>query len=171
MESLIVVLIILFIVLTNEKSKQKKRGAAPAKPQRAARGRESFRQRLEKLKAEAEKQLQAVEEAVPDGSLPDGSLPDAASVLQPEIAQGVSLHDDEGCVGGSMEHVHTEGETHAEHRRHVEALRRRETEERLAAQAAAELAALNTQKLRQAVIMKELLDRPVALRGRRGIRQ
>ena len=166
MESLIVVLIILFIVLTNEKSKQKKRGAAPPKPQRPARGRENFRQRLEKLKAEAEKQLQAAGEA-----LPDGALSDAAPVLQPEIAQGVSLHDDEGCVGGSMAHVHTEGETHAEHRRHVEALRRRETEERLAAQAAADLAALNIQKLRQAVIMKELLDRPVALRGRRGSRQ
>lgn len=92
------------------------------------------------------------------------SAPAAAAVMS---AQGASPMDEEGCVGGSMEHIHTEGETHAEHRRHVEELHRREAEETLATQAALDLASMNVQRMRQAVIMAEILDRPKALRRRR----
>ena len=66
-----------------------------------------------------------------------------------------------------MPHAHTEGETYEEHRRHVEELNRREAEESRAILAAEELHALNLQKLRSAVVMAEVLDKPVALRRRR----
>lgn len=98
-------------------------------------------------------------------TVPEGmSTPETPTVMP---SQGASLMDDEGCVGGSMAHAHTEGETHAEHRRHVEALHRREAEETRAAQAAVDLAAMNVQRMRQAVIMAEILDKPVALRTHR----
>ena len=72
--------------------------------------------------------------------------------------------DDEGCVGGSMAHTHEEGESRAEHARHVREARQREVRESMAAQAATELSELNLQRLRQAVVMAEILDRPKALR-------
>ena len=98
-------------------------------------------------------------------TVPEGMSASETPTVMP--SQGASLMDDEGCVGGSMAHAHTEGETHAEHRRHVEALHRREAEETRAAQAAVDLAAMNVQRMRQAVIMAEILDKPVALRTRR----
>lgn len=79
---------------------------------------------------------------------------------------GASILDEEGCVGGSMEHGHEEGESREEHRRHVEEAHRREARETLADQAAAELGRRNLSRLRQAVVMAEILDRPKALRRR-----
>ena len=60
--------------------------------------------------------------------------------------------------------AHEEGESRAEHARHVREARQREVRESMAAQAATELSELNLQRLRQAVVMAEILDRPKALR-------
>lgn len=87
-----------------------------------------------------------------------GSRP--ASILDEE--------DEEGCVGGSMAHTHEEGESRTEHARHLREAQNREAQETLAASAAAEFRAMNLSRLRQAVVMAEILDRPRALRPGRG---
>jgi hypothetical protein len=76
--------------------------------------------------------------------------------------------DEEGCVGGSMAHTHEEGESRTEHARHLREAQNREAQETLAASAAAELREMNLSRLRQAVVMAEILDRPRALRPGRG---
>lgn len=81
--------------------------------------------------------------------------------------EGSTMGDGEGCVGGSMAHDQHEGESRAEHRRHMAAIERREAAEAEAGRAGRETADLNTRRLRQAVIMAEVLDRPVALRSNR----
>ena len=75
--------------------------------------------------------------------------------------------DEEGCVGGSMSHTHEEGESRKEHARHVREARKQEVQEALAVQAATELSEMNLHRLRQAVVMAEILDRPRALRRAR----
>ena len=87
-----------------------------------------------------------------------GPLP--ASILDEE--------DEEGCVGGSMAHTHEEGESRTEHAHHLREAQNREAQETLAASAAAELREMNLSRLRQAVVMAEILDRPRALRPGRG---
>ena len=77
-------------------------------------------------------------------------------------------------MGGSLAHEHTEGESRAEHARHQEAIRRREAQE-LLAHSDEELSRRATaRRMREAVVMAEVLGRPVALRphsgGRRAIR-
>ena len=86
--------------------------------------------------------------------------------MEPAFAQGASAFDDEGCVGGSLAHDHTEGEDRAEHARHKEEVKRREAVEALEHAQAANAAAVNVHRLRQAVVMAEVLDRPKALRAR-----
>ena len=188
MEALVFILIVVFSILLGKNENKKKAGAAkPAakagsvanarnaapvkqaasKPVRQAAARRDpalFKRRLEALKQQAEAKLEEVSKAL---DAPPAK-PAAAPAAQPVFAQGGSLSDDEGCVGGSMAHEHTEGETRAEHRRHVEELHRREAEETRATLAAQELAELNVQRMRRAVVMAEILDKPVALRrGRR----
>lgn len=81
--------------------------------------------------------------------------------------EGSTVGDGEGCVGGSMAHDQHEGESRAEHRRHMAAIERREAAEAEAGRAGREASSLNARRLRQAVIMAEVLDRPVALRSNR----
>ena len=81
-------------------------------------------------------------------------------------AQGDSPADEEGCLGGSMAHDHAEGESRAEHAGHLAAAKRREAEELLTQAEAERRTQLNAQKLRQAVVMAEVLGRPKALRPR-----
>ena len=83
-------------------------------------------------------------------------------------AEGRADHDEEGCLGGSMAHDHHEGESRAEHRRHMAAVARREREEVQARETAESASHVNVRRLREAVVMAEILDKPVALRGRRG---
>ena len=76
----------------------------------------------------------------------------------------MSLNDGEGCVGGSMPHTHTEGESRAEHDRHREAVRRREARETIERESSEREAFRRSQDLRRAIVMAEVLNRPVALR-------
>ena len=157
MEFLVFLLIVAFVFISD--SKKGKKGQK-GKPRKAA----SIGKRFEDLRERAERELR---EAVEVPQPVDDVEEEYASEPEQAFVQGVSALDDEGCVGGSMEHIHTEGETHEEHRRHVEILRQREREETLAAEAATELAEMNLQKLRRAVVMAEILDKPVSLRRRR----
>lgn len=63
--------------------------------------------------------------------------------------------------------MHREGESRAEHARHVERIRREEEELRRQQDELAELRNVNIEKLRSAVVMSEILDKPVSLRPRR----
>jgi len=82
-----------------------------------------------------------------------------------ESLTGVSPTDEHGCIGGSMPDHEAEGETIAEHAEHEQNRQQRLAEE----------AALNAETfrkptaadLRRAVVMSEILDKPVSLRGRR----
>ena len=79
------------------------------------------------------------------------------------VPQGASFTDEQGCIGGSMhEHVE-EGETHAEHAAHMKRAAAPAPE---AVQPAASLRGTSASDLRRAVIMSEILDKPVSLRKR-----
>ena len=178
MEALVFILIVVFSIVLGKNETKKKAGAAkpvtkakgtapskqaaskPVRQTAARRDSALFKRRLEALRQQAEAKLEEVSKAI---DAPPAA-PAAAPAAQPVFAQGGSLSDDEGCVGGSMAHEHTEGETREEHRRHVDELHRREAEETRATLAAQELATLNVQRMRRAVVMAEILDRPVALR-------
>lgn len=153
MEFLLFLLILVFAFVSSSKKgkKGKKPHARTLREQYV-----TFQDEVEKAFAEASQPM--------DGDMEEDFVPEP----EPAFVQGVSLRDDEGCVGGSMAHEHTEGETHEEHSRHLEVLRQREASETLAAEAALELAEMNLKKLRRAVVMAEVLNKPVALRRRRG---
>ena len=98
---------------------------------------------------------------------PQKAAPAEAIVTDDEESlEGVSLFDEEGCVGGSLPHEHEEGERVEEHLKHQEAPRRRDMEREAAITASEELQAMNLRRLRQAVVMAEILDKPRALRNR-----
>ena len=181
---LIYILIIVFIVVSSNNSKKKKAQSAAKQPQPAVRSRETASERLANaksggdfLKALGAMATESVADAVKEAK-PAAPKPVALAVPQPVrpvkvasqaapvfmAAQGIDHADEEGCVGGSMAHTHEEGESHAEHERHMKAAMRRETEESLAAQAALELSEMNIHRLRRAVVVAEILDRPKALR-------
>ena len=69
--------------------------------------------------------------------------------------------------GFSPELKSTQGESAAEHRRHAEKIAAEEKQRHEARLAEENLRSMNLKKLRQAVIMSEVLGKPVALRGRR----
>ena len=88
--------------------------------------------------------------------------PKAAQAHEP-VPQGMSLSDDEGCVGGSLPHDHSEGESHEDHARHMAAYAQRELDERTH-EARAGLALSD---VRRAVVMAEILGKPRALQRRK----
>ena len=187
MEALVFILIVVFIALSGKNKKQPRQGQPTAtdagKPARRvpASGnltvdqlREAARARLEtfvgqeaapvaqmspEARREARRQARAAQPAPVEAAV----KPDPQAVRMP---LGASLLDDEGCVGGSMDHDHDEGESRREHAQHVEAAKRREASEMLERAEAERRQTVNTRRLRQAVVMAEVLDRPVALRPR-----
>ena len=84
-------------------------------------------------------------------------------VARPVPAEGA---DSEGCLGGSMPHLHTEGESRAEHAMHMAAMERRDEESWQADPINRNLGGIDRTQLRRAVIMAEILDKPKALRRR-----
>ena len=183
---LVYILIIVFILVSSSNSKKKKAQSAGKTPPQAVRSREALSNKLENarsgedfLKALGVMATESVGDAL-KGAKPVAkaqAVPkEARAVKQPvrtapvppvaAAAQGSGHTDDEGCVGGSMAHTHDEGESRAEHDRHMKAALRREADESLAAQAALELSEMNIHRLRRAVVVAEILDRPKALRRR-----
>lgn len=63
--------------------------------------------------------------------------------------------------------ISTQGENPAEHARHRQKVLAEEEQLRLEHQALQEVRSMNLQKLRTAVVMSEILDKPVSLRPRR----
>ena len=180
---LVYILIIVFILVSSSNSKKKKAQSAGKTPPQAVRSREALNSKLANAKSgedflkalgvmATESAGDAVKAAKPAAKAQ--AVPkEAGAVKQPvrtatapvaAAAQGSGHADDEGCVGGSMAHTHEEGESRAEHDRHMKAALRREADESLAAQAALELSEMNIHRLRRAVVVAEILDRPKALR-------
>lgn len=62
----------------------------------------------------------------------------------------------------------TQGESEEEHRKHLEKIARQEKLRQEKLETAREIRSMNRQKMRQAVVMSEILGKPVALRGKRG---
>jgi hypothetical protein len=82
-----------------------------------------------------------------------------------ESLSGESKVDEHGCIGGSMQEHTAEGESLSEHAAHE-----RMRTERLEAEAAiraADLRKPGLTELRKAVVMAEILDKPVSMRRRR----
>ena len=92
--------------------------------------------------------------------------PTVKPVVKP-AGQGASMLDEEGCVGGSMAHDHTEGERRSEHAKHVAAMKTRDEAEAKSAEAPRTLGGLDAAQMRRAIVMAEILDKPKALRARR----
>ena len=94
-------------------------------------------------------------------------LPGRAAPAQPTVSapQGMSAGDDEGCVGGSMPHDHAEGESRTEHAAHIAAMEARDRTDAAAHRGSPR--AVDAAQMRRAVVMAEILDRPVSLRRRR----
>lgn len=81
-----------------------------------------------------------------------------------ESLSGESYVDDHGCIGGSMPEHFAEGETLAEH-----AMHEKNRAARLQAEAvrAEDLCKPTAADLRKAIVMSEILDKPVSMRRRR----
>lgn len=80
------------------------------------------------------------------------------------LKSGESVTDEAGCIGGSLGAHAEEGEHPSEHAQHLKA-----RDDALAAEStqAGELRNISVQELRKAVIVSEILDKPLALRRRR----
>ena len=178
MEVLFFILIVIFAILSG-KSKQKKKpqtpaGAATAPKAVKARAKTTVWPKITVKQDDIAKMLSGwVDDEAEAAGAPANVKPvQVAGQKSPVVMAGdipreagiLDEVDEEGCVGGSMAHTHDEGESRAEHHRHVEEARRQENEETRAAQAARELSEMNLRRLRQAVVMAEILDRPKALR-------
>ena len=145
MEFLVFLLLMIFVVVNDRKNKQKK-GAAAAAP---APAREKPAARMKRKAA-----------PTPAAAFVPETPSSVEAVPHPEDA------DEEGCLGGSMDHTQHEGESRAEHARHMAAIHSREAAEAEAENTAHTLSNLNRGRMRQAVVMAEVLGRPKALRGR-----
>lgn len=94
-------------------------------------------------------------------------LKQRAQIVQARVKEslsGQSPVDAHGCIGGSMPDHESEGETLAEHAGHEYNRQKRLAEE--AALNAEAFLKPTAQDLRRAVVMSEILDKPVALRKR-----
>ena len=109
--------------------------------------------------APARKQLTAIEA--------EAAVKQHAEVIKARVMEsltGLSPVDEHGCIGGSMPDHEAEGESIAEHAAHEQNRR-----QKLAEEAALSVEAFrkpSAADLRRAVVMSEVLDKPVSLRGR-----
>ena len=180
MDGLIVLLIIIGVVTSISKSNKKKKAAgaqrkveqpSPAQPKAGTTKIPYTREEWEQfLKEEDIPRPKA--QPKPAAAKPEDGAKAAAAVLQKRRAQAAQQNVAAPVceVSGSIAldpKQSVEGETEAEHAAHR--LRAKQEEQRIHVERAAEqaLAEVNLQTLRSAVVMKEILDKPVSLRPRR----
>ena len=96
------------------------------------------------------------------GKLPPRSGEGAGAM--PVSTQGLSLFDDKGCIGGSIEHDSHEGDSRYPY--DTRDYRTQSDASVWAGDIAQELQSMNVQRLRRAIVISEILDRPKALRRR-----
>ena len=180
LDGLIVLLIIIGVVTSISKSNKKKKAAAaqkraevpsPAQPKAGATKMPYTREEWEQfLKEEGVPKPKA--QPKPAAAKPEDVAKVAAAVLQKRKAQAAQqrvaapVREASGSIVLDPSQG-IEGETEAEHAAHR--LRAKQEEQRIHVERAAEQAhaEVNLQTLRNAVVMKEILDKPVSLRPRR----
>ena len=172
MDGLIAVLIIIGLVTSIGKSSKKKKAAgaqksaespAPAQPKASTTKIPYTREEWAQFLKEAEVEAPAPGKAEPARA---ATQKRRAKAVQRPVSAPVSAAASAGSIAlDSLQSV--EGETEAEHAAHR--LRTEREEERIQVERAAAqaLAEVNLQTLRSAVVMKEILDKPVSLRPRR----
>ena len=143
---------------------QARAAAKAAQPAPTPVSRLSADERAARLSALKEKQRARRQRLVEVAEAFVGSTDHSQSRPAPAVSQGESLRDDEGCLGGSLPHDHSEGESRAEHAAHIAAMEAREAEEAAVA-APRSLASFDPRDLRRAVVISEILGKPRAYRG------
>ena len=176
MEVLVFILIIVFSLVSAGKKQQKGKTPAKRTPAKVRRPSDWLKQQLEELEdgiientGEITKAVKAeAAKAKPQAKTQAVKAVRVAGQASPVFMKAPSIleQDDEGCVGGSMEHTQHEGESRAEHRQHLEKIHHQEQEDSLAAQAAQEIREMNIHRLRRAVVVSEILGKPRALQHR-----
>lgn len=192
MEELFEILIVIALAVFGIKKSSKNKKKAADKPQSAQPTRpvqpvEPARPAPKRLtKQNLENAFAAFTELLEDDDLPNPDKPapvkmreqtaiEAETALKQHMEKiktmgapeaGESATDAHGCVGGSMPNHTAEGESLAEHAEHE-----RKRRERLKAESkpirAENLRKPSLTELRKAVVMSEILDKPVSLRRRR----
>lgn len=191
---LILLIVVSSIVKNNKKKKKQASGKPAQEPQAAAKPAAPARPAAPKVPAPAQvsfnEALEALTEMLED-HLPDPDKPAAANPAAVKVREQTSIEietaakqrskivkarvqeslsgeskvDEHGCIGGSMPEHTAEGESLSEHAAHE-----RMRTERLEAEAAiraADLRKPGLTELRKAVVMAEILDKPVSMRRRR----
>lgn len=109
-------------------------------------------------------------DAVPGASAKPAAVPKAKPAAAPMNTTAAKAKPAAATIKtavpktGSMEYNGLEGESEAEHTEHRERVLRLEHLQREASEAAASAYEVNLEQLRNAVIMSEILNRPVSLR-------
>ena len=140
----------------------------PSLSRMSPREREARLNELRKKRAEREAAMPQAQTPQPTEEIPRGVAPADFEAELDELRRrlglaepAVSAVDEEGCVGGSMEHSHEEGESRAEHARHIAAMEARDADE---AATSHPKPAIDAAAMRRAVVMSEVLGRPRAMR-------
>ena len=172
MDGLIVLLIVIGVIANISKSSKKKKQAErksaqpePVAPSaaRVSSSRRELQQRLTKdisqiYEERAQQPLKAAPRPKPTARKTAAPVSQPAPQIVPAPVYSGSLHlsPDQGI----------EGETEAEHAAHLIKVEAEQALRDSAQDAREALAAMNLQALRNAVVMKEILDKPVSLRPR-----
>lgn len=185
MEIVAVILVIVFVLISSAGKKTNGKNAANGKgaAQQAVRAaqtpvsrmgireREARMAELRQKRAARQAAKPVAQPAQPTVKAPEEAAEEDFEVSLNEMRELLNIAgastaggvDEEGCVGGSMEHTHEEGESREEHSRHMAAMQARDAGE--AAQEARPT--IDAATLRRAVVMSEVLGRPRALKGAR----
>lgn len=116
----------------------------------------AIRQEIPFTKEEWDKFLSGIEGKKPAAQDMPKSSPEGRISKHQPLAEGASLPLKS-----------TQGESHEEHKKHLEKIAAEEKQRHEQAELAREIRHMNRQKLRQAIVMSEVLGKPVALRGKR----
>lgn len=175
MDELIVLLIFIciFAVSTSQRKKKARKKDDPVQRAVSA-GKSSVQTKIPFSKGEWTNFLKELESAdgaqkprLPKGKPASAKQNDAVSAKQTfskatKSAAPVSVPDPEYAEGT----VSSQGESDAEHALHLKKVRAAEQAQQQEHEALLELRRMNREKLRSAVVMSEVLDKPVSLRSR-----
>lgn len=181
MEIIVFILVVVFALL-NAKGKKPNANQAGA-PQAAQANPKAAMGKGNQLRTAIEREAEALLKATPQAANAAKAVKrQPQAVTRAASVEGLPILMDDDCHGGSMEHVHAEGNSaladedcaggSMEHT-HTEGVSRTEQASRMAAIDSAERDSdvlpenIDARALRRAVVMAEVLGRPRALRARR----
>jgi len=180
MDSIFGLIVVFFLVVgVIEKNSRKKKAGSSSRPERPMPTKADAlkRQASAAVKAASSEAMKALAEEIlaVKADAAEKKLSVIESALQENAAEGealsgmpmgASVTDENGCIGGSLGEHTEEGESHAEHAEHIARRDAALAAEHSIAADAAKLRNANRDELRRAIVMAEILDKPVALRRR-----